>query len=460
MNFVQTEPIEIDRQSIRGPVAIVGIGCRFPGRANSPSAFWKLLKNKICAICEVPSDRWNAERFYSPHPDAPMKAISKWGGFTREMWDFDAEFFGISPREAEAMDPQQRIFLLVTWEAFEDAGIAPDRLAGSNTGVFVGISTTDYQGFQGKVGLDTDLSHSCTGAAPSIVSNRVSNRLNFQGPSMSIDTACSSSLVAAELACRNLWSRDCDVAVAGGVNALLLPQVYVNFSKARMLSPTGRVLTFDARADGFVRAEGAGAVILKRLDDAIAHGDRIYAVITATAVNQDGYTSTLTLPSAEAQAKMLRQVCRDAGIAPEDVGYVEAHGTGTPVGDPIEASAIGSVFALGRDRSNRLLVGSVKTNVGHLESGAGVCGLIKTALSVYHGEIPANPNFETVNPNIPLDKLNIDIVREHSVWHAKGRRRAVVNSFGFGGTNASAVVEQAPALPAPIPRVRFWNHLV
>jgi acyl transferase domain-containing protein len=258
-------------------------------------------------------------------------------------------------------------------------------------------------------------------------------------------------LVAAELACRNLWSRDCDVAVAGGVNALLLPQVYVNFSKARMLSPTGRVLTFDARADGFVRAEGAGAVILKRLDDALADGDRIYAVITAMAVNQDGYTPTLTVPSAEAQAKMLRQVCKDAGVAPEDVGYVEAHGTGTPVGDPIEASAIGSVFGIGRAPSNRLVVGSVKTNVGHLESGAGVCGLIKTALSVYHSEIPANPNFETVNPNIPLDRLNIDIAREHGPWRGNGRRRAVVNSFGFGGTNASAVVEEAPAIPAPIP---------
>ena len=451
MNFVQSEPIKTDRQNLRGPVAIVGIGCRFPGSASSPSAFWNLLKSKTCAIGEVPSDRWNSKRFYSPHADAPMKAISKWGGFTREMWDFDAEFFGISPREAEAMDPQQRMFLLVTWEAFEDAGIAPDRLAGTNTGVFVGISTTDYQGFQGKVGLDTDLSHSCTGAAPSIVANRVSNRLNFRGPSMAIDTACSSSLVAAELACRNLWSRDCDVAVAGGVNALLLPQVYVNFSKARMLSPTGRVLTFDARADGFVRAEGAGAVILKRLEDALADGDRVYAVITAMAVNQDGYTPTLTVPSAEAQAKMLRQVCSDAGIRPEDVGYVEAHGTGTPVGDPIEASAIGSVFGIGRERNNKLVVGSAKTNVGHLESGAGVVGLIKTALSVYHGEIPPNPNFKSINPNIPIDKLNIEIAREHSPWRAKGRRRAVVNSFGFGGTNASAVVEEAPATPAPIP---------
>ena len=426
------------------PIAIVGIGCRFPGGANNPTQFWSLLKNKTCAITEVSRDRWNAEQFFSTEPDAPFRSISKWAGFTDDLWGFDAEFFGISPREAEAMDPQQRMLLTVSWEAFEDAGIAADRLAGSNTGVFIGISTTDYQAVQAKINPDTDLSHSASGTALSVAANRISNRFDFRGPSLAIDTACSSSLVATEIACRNLWSRDCDVAVAGGVNALVLPQTFINFSKARMLSPTGEVFTFDARANGFVRAEGAGSVILKRLDDAVADNDRIYAVIASATTNQDGYTPTLTVPSAEAQIKMLRHVCSSAGVEPDEVSYVEAHGTGTQVGDPIEAAAIGSVFGMARRDGKPIKVGSVKTNIGHMEAAAGIGGLIKTALVIHHKEIPGHPNFKTANPNIPINVLNLDIPTEHQAWNPEGPRRAVVNSFGFGGANASVVVEEAP----------------
>ncbi len=443
MDARYNQKMQTETDVVPTPIAIVGIGCKFPGGADTPDKYWELLKNKTCAIGEVPADRWNTGLMYDADPDMPQRSTSKWGGFVDGILDFDAEFFGISPREVESMDPQQRILLHLTWEAFEDSGIAPDRLAGSNTGVFVGISMDDYKIHQEAGGPDVDLSHTATGASLCVASNRISNRFGFHGPSISIDTACSSSLVAVELACRNLWSGDCDVAVAGGINAMLNPGVFISFSKARMISPTGRVLTFDERADGFVRGEGAGMIIIKRLDDALRDGNRVYAVIRSAVVNQDGWTNTLTVPNAAAQSAMLRKACSRAGLSAADISYVEAHGTGTPVGDPIEANAIGRVFGKASGTSRPTTIGSVKTNIGHLEAGAGVAALIKTALALRHGEIPANPNFERINPNIPIDDYGLVVATEHQPWEpVDGWRRAAVNSFGFGGTNACVIVEE------------------
>ncbi|MGE0658874.1 MAG: SDR family NAD(P)-dependent oxidoreductase [Reyranellaceae bacterium] len=427
------------------PLAIVGIGCRLPGGVASPAEFWNLLKQGRCGIREIPPDRWNVDLLYDKNPGAIGKARTKWGGFIDGIRDFDAEFFGISPREAEAMDPQQRQLLSVVWEAFEDAGIAADRVKGSNGAVFVGVSGTDYTQIQ-RFRRTGENVHAGTGGAMSIIANRISHKFDLKGPSAAVDTACSSSLVATDMACNAIWSGVSDIAIAGGTSALLDPGVFINFSKANMMSPTGRIRTFDADADGYVRGEGAGAVIIKRLSHAIEDGDHVYAVLRSTCVNQDGQTSTITVPSAEAQSEMLSEACRRAGLTPSDVDYVEAHGTGTPVGDPIEATAIGKVFGVERNRRRAIIVGAGKTNTGHLESAAGITGLIKTALCLEQREIPRNINFKRANPNIPFDDLGLSLPLEHSAWAAdSGRpRRAAVNSFGFGGTNACAVLEEAP----------------
>lgn len=433
------------REAEKEPLAIVGIGCRFPGSVASPSEFWDLLKQGRCGIGEIPPDRWNVDLLYDKNPGAIGRARTKWGGFIDGIRDFDAEFFGISPREAEAMDPQQRQLLMVVWEAFEDAGIAADRVKGSNGAVFVGVSGTDYTQIQ-RFRRTGENVHAGTGGAMSIIANRVSHKFDLKGPSAAVDTACSSSLVATDMACNAIWSGVSDIAIAGGTSALLDPGVFINFSKANMMSPTGRIRTFDADADGYVRGEGAGAVIIKRLSQAIEDGDHVYAVLRATCVNQDGQTSTITVPSAEAQSDMLAEACRRGGLTPSDVDYVEAHGTGTPVGDPIEASAIGKVFGVERNRRRPIIVGAGKTNTGHLESAAGIAGLIKTALCLEHREIPRNINFKRANPNIPFDDLGLSLPLEHSAWAADSDRprRAAVNSFGFGGTNACAVLEEAP----------------
>ncbi len=434
--------------SVQEPLAIVGIGCRFPGGADRPESFWKILQDRVCAIAEVPSGRINSDLFYSPSPDAPQRSISKWAACVDRITEFDADLFGVSPREAEAMDPQQRLLLHVVWEAFEDAGISVDSIAGSNCGVVVGISMNDYKTINTSLNPDIDVSHMGPGCAMSVAANRISHRLNLHGPSLAVDTACSSSLVATEVACRTLWSGNSDVVIVAGVNVILDPQVFVTFSKARMLSPSGRSLAFDARADGFVRGEGAGALLLKRLSDAEAAGDRIYAVLRSAVVNSDGWTGTLMTPNPEAQTAMLRQLCQRADIAPAEVDYIEAHGTGTPVGDPIEANSIGQVFGQKRSNGSRAVVGSVKTNIGHLEAGAGVAGLIKAALCLHHETLLPNAQFEAVNPLIALDELNIEIATENKPWRSNGYpRRAAINSFGFGGTNASALLEEAPRRP-------------
>ncbi len=421
-------------------LAIVGIGCRLPGGISSPEEYWHSIKIGLCAIGEIPKDRWATDGFYDPDPSAIACSTTKWGGFLSDIRQFDAEFFGISPREAASMDPQQRLLLHVVYEALQDSWTTLEEATRRRAGVFVGVSTSDYGTLQRYRRTNNEV-YAGTGSALSIVANRVSHRLNLSGPSFAADTACSSSLVALDQACLNLKQDACDIAIVAGVNILADPGAFVAFSKAGMMSPTGQISTFDARANGYVRGEGVGAVIIKRLKDARRDGDRIYAQIRATSVNQDGRTLTLTAPAAEAQQRMLEELCRRADVNPHAVGYVEAHGTGTPIGDPIEAGVIGRVFGQGR-KNGPVWVGSVKPNIGHLESAAGISGLIKSTLSVWHGEIAPNINFDAPNPNIPFDALNIAVPDETAHYDpAEEHRIAVVNSFGFGGTNASVLLQ-------------------
>lgn len=425
------------------PIAIVGIGCRFPG-AEGPAAFWQLLTEGGDAISDVPRDRWDAEAFYDPDPSVPGTTNSRRAGFVQGAGEFDFQFFGISPRESAQMDPQQRMLLEVAWESLEDAGQVPDRLAGSRTGVFVGISTNDY-GYLRYGNPELIDAYTGTGNALSISANRLSYFFDFRGPSMAVDTACSSSLVAVHLACRSLRDGDCTLALAGGVNFILSPALMINFTKAGLMAPDGRCKTFDAGADGFVRGEGAGMVVLKPLNRALADNDPIYAVIRGTATNQDGRTNGLIAPSRQSQEAVLADAYRRAGLSPGAVQYIEAHGTGTLLGDAIEASALGTILADGRPPGSRCLVGSTKTNIGHLEAAAGVAGLIKVALALRHRAIPPSLNFTDPNPNIPFDRLPLQVAQTLTPWPANGGRAiAGVSSFGFGGTNAHAVLTEAP----------------
>jgi acyl transferase domain-containing protein/acyl carrier protein len=426
------------------PIAITGIGCRFPGGANGPEAFWNLLRGGIDAIIEIPPDRWNIRAFYDAEPGLPGKTNSRWGGFIDGIDQFDPAFFGISPREAAFMDPQQRLLLETAWESLEDAGFAADPATGSDTGVFVGISTNDYSRIQSTLSDRTTIeAHTTTGGVMSIAANRISYLLNMRGPSFVVDTACSSSLVAVHLACQSLRRGECATALAGGVNTILIPDTFIGFSRMSMLSPDGRCKAFDARGNGFVRGEGAGVIVLKPLAAAQADGDRIYAVIRGSAVNQDGRTSSLTVPGEEAQKRLIRDACRDASVDPLEVDYIEAHGTGTAIGDPIETGAIGAV--LGENRTGRAcVIGSVKTNIGHLEAGSGIAGIIKTALVLHHGEVPPNLHFEQPNPDIDFEKWKL---RVPGAVEKLPRPDAVagINSFGFGGTNAHVILQSAPA---------------
>src|SRR5581483_6849444 len=351
------------------PIAVIGLGCRFPGAA-SPSAFWQLLRNGTDAIGEVPADRWNASAFYDAQR-APGKMNTRWGGFLEQVDLFDAQFFNIAPREAVWIDPQQRLVLEVGWEALEHAGYAPDSLGNSRTGVFIGVSSSDYL----QLGLAdvTNLSlYMGTGNAHSIVANRLSYLLDLRGPSIAVDTACSSSLVAVHLACQSLRLGECDLALAGGVNVILTPELTVAFAQAGALAANGRCKTFDAGADGYTRSEGCGIVVLKRLSDALANGDTVLAVLRGSAINQDGASNGLTAPNRQAQQEVIHDALRSAGITPAQVSYVETHGTGTPLGDPIEIEALKAVLMDGRAHDERCALGSVKTNIGHLESAAGI----------------------------------------------------------------------------------------
>ena len=421
-------------------IAIIGMACRFPGAVKTPEDLWQLLIEGKDAIREVPPERFDINAYYSPDPSAPGKTSTRWGGFVDGIEQFDARFFGISPREAVSMDPQQRMLLEVTWEALERAGLPPARLAGSLTGVFVGISTSDY----GQLYTTID-AYTGTGTALSVAAGRLSYVLGLQGPCMSLDTACSSSLVAVHQACQSLRFGECNLAVSGGVNMLLNPEGMVYASKLGAMAADGHCKTFDARADGYVRSEGCGIVVLKRLRDALRDGDPVVAVVRGSAVNQDGRSSGLTAPNGPAQQAVIRSALARTGIDPLAVGYVEAHGTGTALGDPIEVQALAAALGEGRGAEQPLLVGSVKTNMGHLEAAAGIAGLFKTALVLQHGEIPAHLHFRDPNPHIAWDELPVRIPTSRIPWPASYPSRiAGVSSFGFSGTNAHIVLEQPP----------------
>ena len=431
------------------PIAIVGMGCRFPS-ASTPEAFWDLLSSGKDAIRPAPASR----------PHAAELGVA---GFVDEVESFDADFFGVMPREAEIMDPQQRLLLEVAWEAVEDAGLA-DRLAGSRTGVFVGISNLDYLRLQAGRASSTD-PYAGTGNALSIAANRLSYFFDLRGPSWAVDTACSSSLVAVHHACRSLRDGAIDAALCGGVNLILSPELTRVFTRAGMMSPAHRCRTFDADADGYVRGEGAAIVVLKRLRDAIRDGDTVHAVIRGSAVNQDGRSNGLTAPNGPAQQAVIREALQAAGVTPADISYVEAHGTGTPLGDPIELNALIEVLNEGRDASQPCAVGSVKTNIGHLEAAAGIAGMIKTVLMLRHGSIPPHLHFRRLNTHISLATPFV-IPTQSTAWTHIGPRRAGVSSFGFGGTNAHVILEEAPpaahapraarSSPRTFNRQRYW----
>ncbi|MGH2509189.1 MAG: type I polyketide synthase [Ktedonobacteraceae bacterium] len=390
------------------PLAVIGIGCRFPGGANPPVAFWQMLLYGIDAVTEVPSERWDLKRYYHPDPAQPGKMYARHGAFLDQVDQFDAAFFGISAVEASRMDPQQRLLLEVSWEALEDAGLPLQQLTGSATGTFMGVCASEYADLQRLASVAVN-PYTNAGGALSIATNRLAYFFDWHGPSMSIDTACSSSLVAVHLACQSLWNRECSLALAGGVSVLLNPQTSIGFSKAQMLSPSGRCHSFDARADGYVRGEGAGAILLKPLSAALEDGDQMYGIIRATAINQDGRTPSLHYPGQQAQEALLRHVYTQEGIASEQVCYVEAHGTGTIAGDQVECFALGAFLGPQRSLENPLRIGSVKTNVGHLEGASGMAGLIKTLLLLQHRQIPANLHFEQPNPQIPFADLRLQV---------------------------------------------------
>jgi acyl transferase domain-containing protein/NADP-dependent 3-hydroxy acid dehydrogenase YdfG/acyl carrier protein len=439
-------------------IAVIGMACRFPD-AGDYRAFWRNLRDGRASVRELGTERWDSEQFYSPDPDAPNRGVSKWAGLIDDADKFDAGLFRISPREAELMDPQQRILLELTWSCLEDAGYAPAKLRGSGTGVYIGVCNFDY-----KEALAASLAsieaHLSTGTYATLIPNRISYEFDFKGPSLPIDTACSSSLVALHEAIHAIRRGECTQAIAGGVSILCSPTYFVAFSKAGMLSPRGVCRTFDHGADGYVRGEGAGVVLLKPLDRAIADRDRVWGIIKGTAVNHGGRTPSVTSPSAFAQARVIADAIRRSGVAVDRIGYVEAHGTGTPKGDPIEVHGLQRAFQTVADQSGTALprrscgLGSVKTNIGHLEAAAGIAGLIKVLLAMAHRTLPGLLHLERLNPRIRLDGSPFYLVERPEPWRAPddGVRRAGISSFGFGGVNAHVVVEEPPPLEARLER--------
>jgi acyl transferase domain-containing protein/acyl carrier protein len=444
------------------PIAVLGVGCRFPTAAG-PEAFWDMLVRGRDVISEIPPDRWDANAAYDADPQTPGKSYSRWGGFLDHVDEFDAAFFGISPREAQHMDPRQRILLETAWEALENAGLAPQQLAGSNTGVFIGHMVGDYYALETRnpAGID---SHVSTGTLDAILANRLSYVLNLQGPSLAVDTACSSSLVALYLACQSLRQDECQIALAGGINLMLTPEMHVMGAKSLLLSPQGRCKTFDRSADGFVRGEGCGLLVLKRLADALAANDPVLAVIRGIAVNQDGRTNGISAPNGLSQQRVIRRALQNALLEPSRVTFVETHGTGTVVGDTIEFEALVEMYGPPSSEGPCYL-GAVKTNLGHLEGAAGAAGVIKMVLCLVHGQIPPNLHFHEINPHLALASTRFRFPLEVLPWSvADGPRRGAVSSFGLGGTNAHVVLEEAPQGTARVvqrpthrfQRQRFW----
>ncbi|RME50902.1 MAG: SDR family NAD(P)-dependent oxidoreductase [Deltaproteobacteria bacterium] len=442
------EPVHLsagERWAQAEPIAVVGLACRFPQAPNA-RVFWEMLRQGTDAIREVPKNRWDIDQYYDPDMDAPGKIYTRWGGFLEDVDQFDAPFFEISPREAERMDPQQRLLLEVLWEALENAGLDVEALSGSRTGVFVGLTNSDYanrflQANDPRL-IDTYVG---TGNAFSTATGRLSYVFGFQGPNLAIDTACSSSLVAVHAACQSLRTKESDIACAGGVNLILSPESTIFLCRGHALSPEGRCKAFDAAANGYVRGEGCGIVVLKRLTDALADGDRVLAVIRGSAVNQDGRSNGLTAPNGLAQQAVIRRALAEAGIPPAQVDFVETHGVGTLLGDPIEIEALGHVFRQDRPPERKLEIGSVKTNIGHTESAAGIAALIKTILALAHEEIPPNLHFHEPNPHIAWEGFPGQVVTENTPWRREGKPRiAGVSSFGMSGTNAHVVIEEPP----------------
>lgn len=434
-----------DEQPDAAKIAVVGMGCRFPG-ANSPDAYWDLISGGIEAVGAIPEDRWERDLFFDPTGRSPGKMSVDAIGAIENVDGFDPAFFGIAPREASRMDPQQRLLLEVAWETFEDAGIPIDSMAGSNTGVFIGIGGTDYSKVPARYPnyFDHVDAHIGTGNALSIAAGRLSYIFDFHGPSFIVDTACSSALVAIHSAVVSLQRGESHAAVAGGVNLILSPETTIAFSKARMLSPDGHCRPFDNGANGYVRGEGCGLVLLKRLPDAQRDGDQILGVIRGTAVNQDGRTSGITAPNGEAQQKCIRSALEAARLNVDDVSYIEAHGTGTPLGDPIELMALEQTFQSRSDSQPPIRVGSVKANIGHTETASGIAGLIKVLLMLKNAEIPAQANFKSINSAVRLNSKRIRVADQSEPWNgnSNGQLVAGVSSFGFGGTNTHLIVEK------------------
>jgi acyl transferase domain-containing protein/acyl carrier protein len=440
------------------PIAVIGIGCHYPGGAEGPEAFWELLVSGRDAITEVPPERWDAWALYDPDPQVPGRMVTRWGGFLPDVDRFDASFFGIPPREARVMDPQQRLLLQTAWEALEDACLPPESLQGTPTGVFVGLSTLDYY----TMLRDADQMDpwASTGVAPSVAAGRLAYQLGLKGPALALDTACSSSLLAVHLACQALRQGECDLALAGGANLILSPDTSCVMSAMGALSPSGRSRVFDAAADGYVRSDGCALVVLKPLSKALRDGDRILALVRGSAVNQDGRSNGLTAPHGPSQEAVIRRALERAGVEPWQVDYVEAHGVGTPLSDPLELQALAAALGPGRPPGKPLLVGSVKSQIGHAESAAGVAGLIKTVLALRHRVLPANLHFHTPNPLVPWAELPLRVVDRLLPWPPGPEPRlAGVSAFGISGTNVHVVLEEAPA-PPPVPRLdRPWHLL-
>lgn len=434
--------LEALEQAKHEPIAIVGIGCRFPG-ADNPEEFWQLLQNGKDAIVETPLERWDKSDYYAQKPSTPGKICTTYGGFVPHLKEFDASFFRIAPREAVSLDPQQRLLLEVSWEALENAAIPADKVRGSQTGVFIGVSAIDYWHqllSRNKTEIDAYLT---TGNTHSLASGRISHFFDFTSTSISLDTACSSSLVAIHLAIKSLRDRECNMALAGGVNRLISPKVSINFSQAKMLSTDGRCKAFDAGANGFVRSEGCGIVVLKRLSDAIADGDNIRAILLGSATNQDGRTSSITTPNSLSQQAVIEQALANSKVEPSQISYLETHGTGTSLGDAIELEALSKVF----QDNEQLILGAVKTNIGHLESAAGIASLIKTVLALENQFIPPNLHLNQPNSNVEWQNLPFKLPEKPINWNKSTQPRiAGVSSFGFSGTNAHVVVKEADVL--------------